>query len=148
MNWLRFLPAVSEEYKGSPVALYFLVLIAIISTIRSVIHIIAPDGGANSIAGIAVNAAGGSNIIAIFAQWGTSQLILALFYWLAIMRYRFLVPFMLAIVFLEQVLRIGIGHLKPIEVAAMPPGAIGSYIILPLSLIAMVLSLRKSSKDT
>ena len=82
----------------------------------------------------------------MFAQWGASQLILAFFYWLAILRYRFLIPFMLAIVFVEQVLRIGVGQLKPLEVAAPPPGAIGSYVLLPLSLIALILSLRHPSK--
>jgi len=104
------------------------------------------DGGANSIAGLAINNVGGKNLIAIFAQWGASQLILALFYWLAIFRYRFLVPVMLAVVFIEQVLRIAVGHIKPIEVSSMPPGAIGSYIILPLSLIALILSLKQRVK--
>jgi len=122
----------------------FLVIIAVISTIRSLIHIFAKDGGANSIAGLPVDVDGGVNIIAMFAQWGVSQLILAIFYWLAILRYRFLVPFMLAIVFLEQALRIAVGQLKPVEVAAAPPGEIGSYILLPISLLAFILSLRKS----
>jgi hypothetical protein len=146
MNWSRFLPSTSEGYRGPRFAFYFLVLVAVISTIRSLIHILAPDGGANSIAGLAVDVTGGANIVALFAQWGASQLILALFYWLAILRYRFLVPFMLGIVFLEQVLRIGVGYLKPIEVTAPPPGAVGSYIVLPICLIALALSLRKRSR--
>jgi hypothetical protein len=146
MNWSRFLPRVPEDYEGSPLAFYFLVVIAILSSVRSLIHIVAPDGGANSIAGLALAVTGGADIVAMFAQWGASQLILTVFYWLAILRYRFLIPFMLAIVLLEQLLRIGIGHLKPLEVASPPPGAIGSYIVLPLSLIALVLSLRRASK--
>ena len=145
MNWSRLLPPTSKEYKGSPLAFYFLVLIAVVSTARSLIHMLAPDGGAHSIAGLAIDLAGGPNIVAIFAQWGASQLILALFYWLAILRYRFLTPLMLAIVFLEQLLRFGAGALKPIEVIAPPPGAIGTWVLLPLSLIALVLSLRPRS---
>jgi hypothetical protein len=144
MNLSPFLPPSTADYKGPRLAFYFLVLIAITSTIRSLIHILAPDGGANSIAGLPIQVAGGPNLIAMFGQWGVSQLILAVFYWLAIVRYRFLVPFMLAIVSLEQALRIGVGHLKPIEVAAAPPGEIGSYILLPLSLIALALSTRHS----
>ena len=146
MNWSRFLPSASANYEGPRVAFYFLVLIAIASTARSLVHIFAPDGGADSIAGLAVDIAGGANIIAMFAQWGASQLILAFFYWLVILRYRFLIPFALAIVFLEQVLRIGVGLLKPIAVASPPPGEIGSYLILPLSSIALALSLREPSK--
>ena len=58
---------------------YFLVLVTITSTVRSFIHMFAPDGGAHSIAGLAINAAGGRHLIAIVSQWGASQLILALF---------------------------------------------------------------------
>ena len=88
---------------------------------------------------------GGTNIIAIFAQWGASQLILAIFYWVAILRYRFLTPFMLSVVVLEQLLRMGAGQLKPVVVASSPPGEIGNYILLPLGLIALFLSLRRHS---
>lgn len=143
MNSSRFLPPAAAEYKGPKIAIYFLILVAVVSTIRSLIHIFAADGGAGSIAGISVDVAGGINIIAMFGQWGASQLILAIFYWLAILRYRFLTPFMLAVVVLEQALRIGVGQLKPVEVASPPPGEIGSYILLPLSLLALILSLRQ-----
>ncbi len=146
MDWSRFLPHAPEDYKGAPTAFYFLVLVAIVSTVRSLIHIFAPDGGANSIAGLTIAVEGGVNLVAMFGQWGVSQLILALFYWLAILRYRFLVPFMLFIVFVEQGLRIGVGQLKPIEVVVSPPGEIGSYALLPLSLIAFILSLRRPLK--
>ena len=145
MDRSRFLPRVSEGYRGSRLAYYFFVLVAVVSTVRSLIHILALDGGASSIAGISVDVEGGANIIAMFAQWGASQLVLALLYWLVILRYRFLVPFMLAIVFVEQVLRIGIGQLKPVVGAAPPPGEIGSYILLPLSVLALLLSLRRTS---
>ena len=83
--------------RGSLIAFYFLVIVAAVGTGRSLMHILAADGGANSIAGLAVDVEGGTNIIAIFAQWGASQLILAIFYWLAILRYRFLTPFMLSV---------------------------------------------------
>ncbi len=144
MDWSRLLPPPCDDYRGSRLAFYFLILVAVVSTARSLVHILAPDGGAGSIAGLAVDVAGGANIVAMFGQWGASQLILALFYWLAILRYRSLVPLMLAVVLLEQALRIGVGQIKPVEVAAPPPGEIGSYILLPLSLLALVLALRKT----
>ncbi len=141
-----FLPSIEKDYQGSKAPFYFLVLIAIVSTGRSLIHIFAPDGGANSIAGIAVDVEGGANLIALFAQWGASQLILALFYWLAILRYRFLTPFMLAIILLEQLLRLGVGQIKPLVITSPPPGAIGSYILIPLTMIALVFSLKSKSR--
>ena len=76
----RSLPAASEEYDGSRIAFYFLVIVAIVGTGRSPVHIFAADGGAHSIAGLAVDVEAGANIVAVFAQWGASQLILAVFY--------------------------------------------------------------------
>ena len=146
MQWSRLFPGVEERYRGPKIPLYFLVLVAVASTIRSLIHMFAADGGANSIAGIAVDVQGGHNIIAMFAQWGASQLILALIYWLVIVRYRFLVPAMLGVVVVEQLLRLGVGSLKPLEVIAAPPGAIGSQILLPLAVIALLWSLRSGTK--
>jgi len=147
MDWSRFLPPPCDDYRGSRLAYYFLIFVAVVSTVRSLIHIFAPDGGAGSIAGLAVDVEGGANIVAMFGQWGASQLILALFYWLAILRYRSLVPFMLAMVVLEQTLRIAVGQLKPVEVAAPPPGEIGSYILLPLSALALILALRQTPEE-
>ncbi|MGD8555307.1 MAG: hypothetical protein PVJ32_07710 [Anaerolineales bacterium] len=146
MNESRLLPRAPKEYQGSRIALYLLALFAIVGTVRSFIHMLAPDGGAGSIAGIAIGIEGGTNIIAIFGQWGASQLILAVFYWLALLRYRFLVPFMLLTVLIEQFLRIFVGWMKPLAVASPPPGAIGSYVAIPLALIALLLSLRKPSQ--
>ncbi|MGC9523485.1 MAG: hypothetical protein ACP5HG_16620 [Anaerolineae bacterium] len=146
MNLSGLLPPVSARYRGSPLALCFLVLFAVTGTVRSLIHILAPDGGAGTIAGLTIQVDGGGNLVAIFAQWGASQLILALLTWLVVLRYRFLVPAMLAVVTLEQALRIGVGLLKPLDAAAAPPGAIGSTIVLPLALIALALSLRRTPR--
>jgi hypothetical protein len=46
-------------------------------TMRSLIHLLLPDGGAQSIATIDVHVAGGSDIVAMFGQWGAIQLLLA-----------------------------------------------------------------------
>jgi hypothetical protein len=143
MDWSLLFPAADRVYRGSRISFYFLVLVAAAGTIRSLIHILAVDGGATSIAGLDIQVEGGNNIVAMFAQWGASQLILALIYWLVILRYRFLVPAMIVTVALEQALRIGAGLLKPVEVAAPPPGEYGSYILLPLALLFLFLSLRK-----
>jgi len=146
MDWTRLFPAIDKDYTGAKIPFYFLILIAIVSTIRSLIHVFAPDGGANSIAGIDVAVQGGANIVAIFAQWGALQLLLALFYWLAILRYRFLVPAMLAVIVIEQLFRMGAGQVKPLEIANPPPGAIGSEILLPIAIVAFLWSLYHNPK--
>jgi len=142
MNWNSFLPRVDRDYEGPKSAFYFLVLMTLADTVRSLIHMFAPDGGANSIAGLDIQVAGGANLIAIFSQWGAIQLMLAVLSWIVILRYRFLVPLMLSYEVLEQLLRIGVGHLKPLVVASPPPGAIGSKIVLPLAILAFFWSLR------
>ena len=50
----------------------------------------APDGGANSIAGIEIAGDAGDNLVHLFAQWGLEQLILAIIAWIVMARYRFL----------------------------------------------------------
>ena len=142
MGLQHLFPAVEKRYPGSLWAVYFLGLLTVLSTARSLVHVFAPDGGAGSIAGIALHVAGGPNIVALFGQWGASQLVLALVQWLVLVRYRFLVPAMLALVACEQLLRLLSGALKPLQVATPPPGTYGTYLVLPLTLLFLWLSLR------
>ena len=130
-------------YQGSRFSLVFLVLLTTITTLRSLAHVFLPDGGANSIAGLDVSVAGGSNLIAMFAQWGYTQLLLSVMMWGILIFARSLVPFALLVQTLDWGGRILVGQMKPVEVASPPPGEIGSYILLPLCLIALWLSLPK-----
>ena len=139
----RLLPRTESRYSGSSGSLGFLTLVTIVSTARSLVHLFAPDGGAHTIAGIPLDVAGGPNIVAIFGQWGASQLVLACVQWVVVLRYRFLVPAMLAIVVLEQLLRILAGRLKPLVLDSPPPGAYGTYVILGLAMMFLALALRQ-----
>jgi hypothetical protein len=69
-------------------------------------------------------------------------------YWFVILRYRSLTPLMFAVIVLEQLLRMGAGNLKPLEIAAPPPGALGSQIVLPLAAVALVWSLWQNNKKS
>jgi hypothetical protein len=139
----RLLPRTENRYSGSRWSLEFLILATVMSTARSLVHLLAPDGGAHTIAGITLDVAGGPNIVALFGQWGASQLVLACLQWVVVLRYRFLVPAMLAIIVLEQLLRILAGRLKPLVLDSPPPGAYGTYVILGLALIFLALALRQ-----
>lgn len=130
-------------YQGSRFSLIFLVLLTSITSLRSLAHVFLPDGGANSIAGLDVSVAGGSNLIAMFAQWGYTQLLLSVMMWGILVFARSLVPFALLVQTLDWGGRILVGQMKPVEVASPPPGEIGSYILLPLCLIALWFSLPK-----
>ena len=49
--WSRIFPP-ADEYTGPGIPFYFLILVAILSSVRSLIHMFAADGGAGVIAGI------------------------------------------------------------------------------------------------
>lgn len=127
--------------KGS---FWFLVVMSVLVTVRSLIHMFAPDGGANSIAGIAVEGDAGDNLVHLFAQWGLEQLILAIIAWAVIVRYRFLVPFVLLLQLFDWLMRGVMGEIKPLVVESTPPGGIGNIIFVPLVAIALWFSLPKS----
>lgn len=114
-------------------------LIAVVSAVRSCIHLLAPDGGAGSIAGMNLTAGGAPGIIFAFALWGSSQLIYAFVQLAVAFRYRELVPLMYVLLILETLLRMLVGHLKPVRFSHRPPGAIANYVVLPLSVVMLVL---------
>jgi len=136
----------ANEYRGSRLSFLFLVMLTAITTGRSLAHIFLPDGGAGSIAGIDVAVEGGGNIIAIFGQWGYSQLLLSGLMWVIIFKQRHLVPLALLFQALDWGGRILVGLLKPVEIAAAPPGEIGSYILFPLCVIALWFSMPRSKR--
>jgi hypothetical protein len=137
----RLLPRDATEYRGPIVAeLLIWAYLAVIVT-RSLIHMLAPDGGAESIATIDTSVAGGSNIIAIFGQWGASQLLLALFVVALLLRYRGLMPIVALMLAVEPVLRFVAGTLKPVETMGTAPGAALNDVMGYVMLIGLYLAL-------
>jgi len=135
-----------NNYKGSKIAAIVFLLIALIGTLRSCIHFLAPDGGAGSIAGMDLSVAGADGIIFAFSLWGSAQLLYAFIQLLVYFRYKTLIPFMYILIFLETGMRMFIGHIKPVHFAHTPPGAYGNYVMLPLAVLMFVLAVR-SRKD-
>ncbi len=140
--WDILFPAPADNtIRGSKWPYYLLFLVTVVGTVRSLIHIFAPDGGAGSIAGMNLNVTGANEVIFAFALWGSEQLIYALLQWMVILRYRSLVPLMWVVQLLETLGRMLVGHLKPVTFAHTPPGATGNYIFLVLSLLMLFLAL-------
>ena len=151
MNWKeivnRIFPRqVSNNFQGYRIASIIFLLIIAVTIARSCVHIFAPDGGAGSIAGIIVSVEGGSNIISLFALWGLSQLLMGFVYLVVYLRYKSLIPFMYLLIIAEYSGRALIGFTKPLQVTHIPPGAIGDYILIPLALIMLILSLKSPKK--
>ena len=125
-------------------ALYLMVMIG-----RSSIHLFSSDGGANGIAGIDISVAGGDNIIAIFHQWGATQLILALLQSLLFFRYPGMTPLLLLTLAVEPVMRFIAGQMKPLITDGPPPGESFNgvaFIILSALFIASISEKRTPKK--
>lgn len=136
-------PSTNAQYGGALLSARVLTLIAVLTIVPGCIHVFLPDGGAGVIAGLDLSQCG-TVIIALFAWAGATQIALGLAMLIVSIRYRSLVPLMLAIVILERSLHAlnawvtkGGGHHPPEHYAVL--------IGLPLLIIALTLSLRGPS---
>jgi hypothetical protein len=140
-DFSALLPAQPAVFRGPSLAWWFTSAYLVLVTVRSLIHVFAPDGGAQSIATIDTSVAGGHNIIAIFGQWGAIQLLLAALLWLLIIRYPGFVPLVLLVLLAEPVLRSAVGHLKPLVTMGTAPGAALNWVAVPVLMAALWLAL-------
>ena len=126
---------------------YFCWLLVTFNLFRSLEHIFAEDGGAESIAGIPLSSysdEAANNIVSIFAQWGFSQLVLACMLLLVVLKMKELIPLMLLIIALENILRGAVGLYKPLILGDAPPGAVSPIIGL-VTLVVLFISIRENN---
>ena len=136
------LPTNPALYEGPLLSFWVAIVWLTVITVRSCIHLLAPDGGAQSIATIDVAGLdGGSNIVAVFGQWGAIQLLLALLLWVLLLRWRGTVPLVLLVFALEPMLRGLAGYLKPVTTMGTAPGAALNWLTLPVLAFFLYLSL-------
>ncbi len=136
-----------NRYRGSRLALVAFAVLTALTLVRSVIHVVAPDGGAHSIATIPLDAYGpdaSATVVHAFGLWGLSQALMGLVYVLVLWRYRALVPLMFLLMALEYAGRLALAFTKPIETVGTAPGAIGNWVMVPLAVGLLVSSLRGS----
>ena len=142
LDFQKILPKDPTRYAGFRAIRVLLAFYLVAVVGRSTIHLVASDGGANSIAGIDVSVAGGDNIIAIFHQWGATQLLLALFLVLLYFRYPGLTPLILLSLAMDPVVRAIAGQFKAVTAEGTPPGEslnwIAFYLISALFIASLV----------
>jgi hypothetical protein len=140
----------TNVYRGAPIVKWTLFAMTILTIGRSLAHIFLPDGGAQSIATIpldALSSDASAVVIGMFAQWGLTQLMFGLLYLIVFWRYQSLIPLMWIFIFFEWIGRLIVGLAKPVETVGTAPGAVGNLIFPVLAMIMLVLSL-KSKRDT
>ncbi len=143
----KLLPSpISNHYAGPPLAKWAFAILTIITIGRSLVHMLAADGGTQSIASIPINtysSAAADTLVTMFALWGLSQLIIGVIYALVLWRYQSLIPLMYAFFTFEYFMRLIIPSFKPgIETISRAPGEVGTIIFVPLGLLLLFLSLR------
>jgi hypothetical protein len=133
-------PSTNADYPGAPLAAHFLGLVGILTVVPGAIHRFLPDGGAGVIAGIDLSQ-NGAAVIRAFAWAGATQIVWGVTLVAASLRYRSLVPLLLALLLVERGLIAatlwldGAGH--------RPPAAYATLGVLPLLAVALWLSLRR-----
>jgi len=135
---------IENKIPSSKIVYYFCWLLIGFNLFRSLEHIFAEDGGAETIAGIPLSSyspEAANNIVSIFAQWGFSQLVLSCILLIIVLKVRELIPLMLLIIALENIFRAGIGQYKSLIIDSAPPGALTPLIGL-VTLIFFFISIR------
>jgi hypothetical protein len=140
------LPKSPKDYQGYGLVRLFTLLFLLVILSRSCIHLFAADGGAQSIAGVDTSGPGGSNVIAIFHQWGAIQLLLALLLLLLFFTYKGLTPLVILFLSLDAPLRALAGIMGKLETAHTPPGAELNWPIFALLVLLFMASLFKKKQ--
>ena len=140
---MSFLPAsTNAQYAGSPLAARFLSLVGALTIAPGLIHTFLPDGGAGVIAGLDLSG-NGASVIGVFAWAGATQIVWGISLLVASLRYRSLVPALLALVLAERsLIALNIWLLKPSSSGHHPPEAYATLVSLPLIVAALVISMR------
>src|SRR5262249_23321290 len=134
-------PSTNDDYRGSILAARFLALLAVLTIVPGCIHTFLPDGGAGVIAGIDLGPCA-PVIVALFAWAGATQIAVGLVMLAVALRYRPLVPLVLAVVLFERSLHALDGWILKGSGRHHPPEHYAVLVGLPLLTLALRASLR------
>ncbi|MGZ7079336.1 MAG: hypothetical protein ACXVJT_08000 [Thermoanaerobaculia bacterium] len=146
----RFLPRqVDNTYHGYKVALWLFAMLVLMRLVIGFNSIFNGRDVATSADGIPLDRfgpAGAQAVVSLFALLGCSLLMMGLLCILVLVRYRALVPFMFALLLLDNLGRRMILQFLPIATTGAPPGNIVTLILLALMIAGLVLSLLPASR--
>lgn len=136
-----------NTFRGHALAKWMFLILTLVTIARSLVHMFAADGGAQSIATIALDSftsSGADTVITMFGLWGLSQLIIGLVYAVVFWRYQSLIPMMYLTMLFEYVMRLIAPLYTPgIATTGTAPGSVGDYILIPLVAVMLILSVRR-----
>jgi hypothetical protein len=136
---------IDNTYRGHRLALWLFALLLFMRVTMSVNSIFNASDVASSADGIPLHtytSAAARTIVSLFALLGLSHLMISVVGILALVRYRSMVPFMFALLLLEQLSRRLILRFSPIIRTGTPPGFYVNLVLLAVMLLGLALSLR------
>jgi len=140
---------IDNTYRGHPLAVWLLVPVVVVKTGIALGTIFNGRMAAQSADGIPLDsfgAAGADAVVALFAIWGLSQLVLSVLGVLALTRYRAMIPFTFALLLVEHLARRWILLVKPIARTGSPPGLYINLVLVALMIGGLALSLRSRAE--
>ncbi len=136
------LPKNPKVYAGYLVVRIITFVFMLVVVARSAIHLFSPDGGAESIAGIDTTVAGGSNLIALFHQWGAIQLLFVAFMLVLFFAYKGFTPLVILFLALDAPMRALAGQMGAVESTRTPPGEALNwpvfFVLVALFIVSLV----------
>ncbi len=137
---------IDNAYSGDRLALWLFIPVVAMKTAIALGTIFNGRVAAQSADGIPLErfgVAGADAVIALFAIWGLSQLVISALGVLALVRYRAMIPLMFALLLTEHAVRRWILMVKPIVRNGTPPGIYINGALLVLMAAGLILSLRR-----
>lgn len=133
-----------NTYRGHKLALWLFALAVSMRTAQSLLVIFNGYSVAMSADGIPLDTyppAAAQTVVALFALWGLSRLIIALLYVLVLVRYRSAIPLMFALQLMGFLGTRLIDHFIPMATAGTSPASGVNNVLLALTIIGLALSL-------
>lgn len=138
-------PSTNADCGGSRYSAWYLAFYGIAWIVPGMIHSFLPDGGAGTIAGLDLTP-NPTMIFGMFAWAGATQIAHGIVTLVVALRYRSLVPLFLLVSLIERLLLSWSGWVKHLPVNGHhPPEHYASLISLPVILLFLWLSVRRSS---
>ncbi len=137
----KVLPDDLSSFDGFQFVRVVAALLLFVMVVRSCIHLFAPDGGAQRIAGVDTSVEGGNNIIAMFHQWGAIQLILAILLCVLFFRYPGFTPLIVLTMAFDPIMRFVASRILNVTSTRKPPGAVlnaPGFVVLMLLFFASI----------
>lgn len=138
-------PRIDNDDRGLRAAIWLYAPVLLMKTAIALGTIFNGRNAAQGADGVPLASLGAAadTVVALYALWGLGQLVICGFGWLALVRYRALLPLMLVALLFEQLARKAILAALPIPSAGGTPGFFINLALAAALAVGLALSLRR-----